>query len=82
MIIKQTTRKPDSRDENPKNRNPPYPKAMAMSDCTQNALSSVHVSVRFSVLASAVPAASADSNRYANTYRITPLTFASKNSRE
>lgn len=50
----------------PKNKNPAKPKTIAISDCTQNALLSVHVS--FSVLASSVPAVFADNSRYANTW--------------
>jgi len=49
----------------PKNKNPAKPKTIAISDCTQNALLSVHVP--FSVLASSVPAVFADNSRYANT---------------
>ncbi|KAJ6892207.1 hypothetical protein NC651_025415 [Populus alba x Populus x berolinensis] len=49
----------------PRNKNPAKPKTIAISDCTQNALLSVHVS--FSVLASSVPAVFADNSRYANT---------------
>jgi hypothetical protein len=54
----------------PKNKNPAKPKTIAISDCTQNALLSVHVSfsvLASSVLASSVPAVFADNSRYANT---------------
>lgn len=67
MIMKQTTRKPDSRDDNPINKNPAKPKATEISDCTQNEFESVHVGVPLSVFANAVPAESADNNKYANT---------------
>ena len=67
LIMKQTTRKPESREENPRNRNPANPNAIEMSDWTQNAFVAVHVSVFLSVLAISVPAEFADSNRYANT---------------
>ena len=75
--MKQATRKPESRDEKPRNRNPTKPRAMATSACMQNAFQAVHVSLPFKTLANAVPAESADSNKYANTYTITspPVKF-------
>lgn len=66
--MKQTTRKPESREENPRNRNPANPNAIEMSDWTQNAFVAVHVLVFLSVLAISVPAEFADTNRYANTW--------------
>lgn len=71
--MKQTTRKPESRDENPRNRNPANPKAIAMSAWTQNPFDAVHVSILFSAFARAVPAEFADRRRYANTYTIIAL---------
>lgn len=65
--MKQATRNPDNKDETPINKNPANPNATDISDCRQNAFAAVHVSVPFSVLASSVPAESADSNRYAKT---------------
>lgn len=65
--MKQTTRNPESRDENPRNRNPANPKAIEMSDWTQKPFLAVHVSVPLSALAIAVPAEFADSSMYANT---------------
>lgn len=68
-MMKQATRKPESRDENPRNRNPANPRAMDMSAWTQNPFDASHVSIpSFNALARAVPAESADSNRYANTW--------------
>lgn len=72
--MKQTTRNPVSSDVNPRNTNPAYPNATAMSDCTQNALLAVHVSVSFNVLTIAVPAALAANSRYANTCTTTAIT--------
>lgn len=66
--MKETTRKPVRSEVKPRNRNAAYPKAMAMSVCTQNALLALHVSISFSVLAIDVPAALADNSRYANTW--------------
>lgn len=64
---KQATRKPDIKEEKLRNMKPANPKAMEMSDCTQNELVAVHVSVPLNVLANAVPADPADRSRYANT---------------
>lgn len=72
--MKQTSRKPDNSDVNPRNRNAAYPNAIAMSDCTQNALLTLHVSISFNVLAIDVPAALADNSRYANTCTTTTTT--------
>lgn len=62
-MIKHATRKPESREENARNRKPANPSAMEMYDCTQNAFSDVHVSVSLRFRASDVPAAFADSTR-------------------
>lgn len=67
MIRKQATRKPDVKEEKPRNRNPANPRAIEMSDCTQNALVVVHVSLPFSIFTNAVPAEFADSSMYAKT---------------
>lgn len=64
---KQTTRKPERREEKARKRKPANPRAMAMSDWMQKASDDVHVSDPFSVLASAVAADSADMSMYANT---------------
>lgn len=77
--MKETTRKPVRSEVKPRNRNAAYPKAMAMSVCTQNALLALHVSISFSVLAIDVPAALADNSRYANTCTTT-LTHISHSS--
>lgn len=66
--MKQTTLNPESKDDNPRNINPANPNAIEMSDCTQKAFVSVHVSEFLKVLAISVPAEFADSNRYANTW--------------
>lgn len=67
--MKQTSRKPESSEDKPRNKNPANPRAMDMSDCTQNAPLSVHVlvSLTFRDRASSVPAEFADINIYANT---------------
>jgi hypothetical protein len=65
--MKLTTRNPESRDENPRNRNPANPNAIEMSDWMQKAFVAVHVSVPLSAFSIAVPAEFADSSRYANT---------------
>ncbi|KAM1406572.1 hypothetical protein ACFX15_001229 [Malus domestica] len=74
-MMKQAIRKPERRDEKPRNRNPTKPNAIAMSTCMQNAFHALHVSIPFKTLANAVPAESADSNRYANAYTIAPLSL-------
>ncbi|KAL6957145.1 hypothetical protein U1Q18_026132 [Sarracenia purpurea var. burkii] len=66
-MMKETTRNPESSEDSPKQRNPANPKAMEISDWTQKALLAVHVSVAFIVRDNAVPAESADSNKYAKT---------------
>ncbi|KAK9019413.1 hypothetical protein V6N11_053937 [Hibiscus sabdariffa] len=63
FIFALTTRKPDSNDDNPRNKNPAKPNATEISDCTQNEAAAVHVSVPFNVCAAAVPAESADNNK-------------------
>lgn len=68
-MIKQTTRNPDSNEENPRNKNPTYPKLIDMVDCTQNELLTLHVSPSFlNVLTIVVPATFADTSKYANTW--------------
>lgn len=67
MIRKQATRKPDIKEDKLRKINPANPKAIEMSDCTQNELVDVHVSVPLNVFTRAVPADPADSSRYAKT---------------
>nr|GMC65624.1 hypothetical protein Iba_chr02dCG15870 [Ipomoea batatas] len=67
LITKQTTRKPESKEDEPKNTNPANPRAIEMYDCTQKALSAAQVPASLIVRANAAPAASIDSNRYAKT---------------
>lgn len=68
MIIKLTTRKPDKSEEKPRNMNPANPKAIEISDCTQNELLTVQVSISLNVRTNDVPADPAESNMYAKTY--------------
>lgn len=67
-MMKQAIRKPDSMQENPRNRKPTNPRAIATSAWMQNAFfEAAHVPEPFSVLASSAPADPADSSIYANT---------------
>lgn len=68
LITKEATLNPEIKDDIPKNKNPTNPKPIEISDCTQNTLLVVHVSISLIVRTNSVPVEFADSNKYANTY--------------